>query len=423
MTLGLSISVFAGNLNENEVNAINKLTEQSTEIKLDEKYINQLRNHFYSDGIDLTKNEVESFLEYTQKGMKAFNKYKEEGIEFDTVSDAYINLEKAGAIVGIYLEYDSAANCFYGIDYVGHMVIDSQPIIKDTDQEDDETDWNISIEIIFAIAVSLCILGLYANARRWNRKIRKKHDKEYEEDDEDEDEMEVANRKTRKARLQTLSYRSVKQVLKYFYIPIIMGLIVVAIGFAYTQVNVDLRESFFNSFINTQPLYTQNNDNFVPTNIKEEEQETQINADSFSWPSYGDRYGTLECEKLEIKAPVYYGDRGSVLVDGAGTYIGSAIPGMQDTILIGAHDTTYFAGLENVEKDDEFVFTTEYGIYKYKVIDIKIYDKDKYAEAYDLTSEKEQLVLYTCYPFGKLNGTKTERMFVYLDKVSGPELN
>ena len=29
---------------------------------------------------------------------------------------------------------------------------------------------------------------------------------------------------------------------------------------------------------------------------------------------------------------------------------------------------------------------------------------------------------YTCYPFGKLKGTKEKRMFVYLDKVTGPDI-
>lgn len=420
MVMGLSVSVFAGNLNENEVNVINKLTQESTEIMLKEKYINQLRNHFYSDSVDVSKKDSDSFIEYVKKGMESYNKYKEDGLEFDTVSDGYINLEKAGAIVGIYLEYDSAANNFYGVDYEGHIVIDPLPIIKDTDEA--KTDWNISIEIIFAIVVCLCIFGLYANAKRWNNKIRRKQEKIYEEAEED-DEMEIANRRTRRARLQTVSYRSVKQILKYFYIPITMGLIVVAAGYVLSQAGLEIRESIFANFVNTQPLYTQNNDDFIPVDTTEDKQEAQISVGSISWPKYGDRYGTLECDKLKIEAPVYYGDRGSVLVDGAGTYIGSAIPGLNDTILIGAHDTTYFEGLEDVVKDDEFIFTTEYGIYRYKVNDIKIYDKDKYDDAYDLTAGKEQLVLYTCYPFGKLNGTKDERMFVYLDKVSGPELN
>lgn len=419
-TLGLSVSVFAGNLNENEVVIINSLENISEDMGVKDQYINQLRNHFYSDSVDLGKGEAEDFVKYIKKGLESFNECKNEGMDFNTASDAFINLEKAFDIVGIYLEFDSAQKNFYGIDYVGHMVIDPMPIIKDTDEEDDN--WNVSIEVIFALAVCLCLLGLLANARRWNSKIKKRQQKRYEEEDEDEDEMEVANRKTRKARMQTMSYRSVKQVLKYFYIPIVMGLIFAGVGFLLAETEGDLRKSLFNTFINTQPLYTQNNDNFVPVEVEEDKQPNKISSLEFNWPKYGDRYGTLECDKLEINAPVFYGDRGSVLVDGAGTYIGSSLPGMNNTILIGAHDTTYFEGLENVKKDDEFVFTTEYGIYRYKVTDIKIAKKEDFDKSYNLANDKEQLVLYTCYPFGKLNGTKEERMFVYLDKVNGPTL-
>ena len=107
---------------------------------------------------------------------------------------------------------------------------------------------------------------------------------------------------------------------------------------------------------------------------------------------------------------------------GAGSYIGGSIPGAGDTVLIGAHDTTYFKGLEQVKKGDVFVFTTEYGIYRYKVSKTAIFDKGKYDEAYNLQQNKEQLVLYTCYPFGVLNGDKSQRMFVYLDKTSGPDI-
>ena len=86
------------------------------------------------------------------------------------------------------------------------------------------------------------------------------------------------------------------------------------------------------------------------------------------------------------------------------------------------HDTTYFKKLEKVKKGQSFEFTTEYGVYEYKVKDIKIVEEDKYDEAYDLSADKESLVLYTCYPFGKLKGTKEKRMFVYLDKVTGPDI-
>ena len=139
-------------------------------------------------------------------------------------------------------------------------------------------------------------------------------------------------------------------------------------------------------------------------------------------PKYSEQYGRLTCDELNISSPVFFGDRSNILEKGAGQYSGSSLPGEGGTILIGAHDTTYFENLENVKKGQVFEFTTEYGIYEYEVTKTKIYDEDMYDEAYDLSADKEQLVLYTCYPFGELNGTKTQRMFVYLEKILGPDI-
>ena len=42
--------------------------------------------------------------------------------------------------------------------------------------------------------------------------------------------------------------------------------------------------------------------------------------------------------------------------------------------------------------------------------------------AYDLTREEENIILYTCYPFGQLTPTPY-RYFIYGEFVSGPEIS
>jgi sortase A len=37
-----------------------------------------------------------------------------------------------------------------------------------------------------------------------------------------------------------------------------------------------------------------------------------------------------------------------------------------------------------------------------------------------LSYQQEKLIIYTCYPFETLVGTKQERLFVFADKISGP---
>ncbi len=421
--LGLYADVYGGELNQNEQYIIDRLSEDSFPAKLEQRYINQLKNYFCRESVSIEKTEGDDFLEYLTAALKEKQEIDAHGMTFDRGSSIYKSFEKAGTSIGLLLEYDSEVNDFYAIDNEGYIVIDTQDIIKNTDSGSQTgQNWNISIEAIFSIAIVICILGIMANLRRWNRKMKRRNKKNYEDDDEDDDELEIANRKTRKARLQTFSYKSVKQVLKYFYVPIIMGLIVVAIGFALSNINKDLRDSISQNFINTQPLYNQDEEGFIPITVKETDQKSTISISNVAWPKYGEQYGSLTCEALNINAPVYFGDRDELLQKGAGSYIGSSIPGAGSTILLGAHDTTYFKGLEKAKKGDEFIFTTEYGIYRYTVTNTVIADEEQYNQAYELNSENEQLILYTCYPFGTLNGAKTERMFVYLDKVSGPDI-
>ena len=56
-------------------------------------------------------------------------------------------------------------------------------------------------------------------------------------------------------------------------------------------------------------------------------------------------------------------------------------------------------------------------------MDIEMCIRDRDDTAYDLLQDKEQLIMYTCYPFEMLVGiTKQERLFVYADKISGLSL-
>ncbi|MBE6818105.1 MAG: class D sortase, partial [Ruminococcaceae bacterium] len=104
---------------------------------------------------------------------------------------------------------------------------------------------------------------------------------------------------------------------------------------------------------------------------------------------------------------------------GAGTYTGSSLPGYGSSILMSAHNTTYFKGLENAKEGDRITVTTTYGIFEYAVRETKVLDADD-ASAVDYFSETEQLVLYTCYPFQPLASVNEQRLFVYCDKVAGP---
>jgi len=149
-------------------------------------------------------------------------------------------------------------------------------------------------------------------------------------------------------------------------------------------------------------------------------QKSTLDQSEIQVPEVDSLYGTISCERIELSAPVYYGDNEEILESGVGNYVLSGVPGEGRPILMSAHDATFFAPLEIIEPGDEIVVTTDYGTYTYSVASTLVAEAtDK--TAYDLTQEKEQLILYTCYPFGQLVGMREERYFVYCDLVASHE--
>lgn len=131
-------------------------------------------------------------------------------------------------------------------------------------------------------------------------------------------------------------------------------------------------------------------------------------------PLAGQQYGEIICEELEFRVPLYYGDSEKELKYGAGTWIGSALPGKEGVSLIGGHDTTYFKALEQVKAGQEIKVKTTYGEFIYHVAGTEV----KKASQFKLEEVKDgtKLVLYTCYPFGAVGETREERFFVYVEE-------
>lgn len=141
-----------------------------------------------------------------------------------------------------------------------------------------------------------------------------------------------------------------------------------------------------------------------------------VNQSEVIVPQQGESYGNISCERIALAAPIYYGDTEECFTKGAGQYTGSGLPGQGKPILIGGHDGSFFAPLEDIMTGDMIVITTNYGSYQYKVTEIKAVEKVD-STTYDLTQQKEQLILYTCYPFGQVIGERSGRYFVFCDRI------
>lgn len=155
---------------------------------------------------------------------------------------------------------------------------------------------------------------------------------------------------------------------------------------------------------------------FVPTGNSS----GTVAAEDVQFPGIDKQFGQLMIKGRKVNAKLFFGDGDIPLRHGVGVYAGSFIPGYGKTTLIAGHNNTYFNGLKRVKKGDIVDIQTSYGNYKYRVTSTAVKNfEDK--SAYDLTANKENLVLYTCYPFDEL-GLTEKRYFVYGKKISGPEI-
>ena len=145
---------------------------------------------------------------------------------------------------------------------------------------------------------------------------------------------------------------------------------------------------------------------------------THIPLSSITFPRYGNQFGELIIPDCGVDARLFLGDGDIALRNGVGIYYGSAIPGYGKTILVGGHNNTYFNGLKYAEAGQTVNIRTSYGNYEYRITKAGV-KKFNDNTAYDLTENKETLIMYTCYPFDEL-GLTDKRFFVYAEYVSGP---
>lgn len=141
------------------------------------------------------------------------------------------------------------------------------------------------------------------------------------------------------------------------------------------------------------------------------------------YPTGNTRYGKIIITPDDnvFDIPLIFGDSNAILRKGAGHYMGSHFPGEGSTILVSAHNNTYFNCLQYLKLGDIITVKTSYGNYKYEVTALRVLDKND-PTAFDLSAKEENLVLYTCYPFNAL-GLTNKRYFVSTKLISGPYIN
>lgn len=143
-----------------------------------------------------------------------------------------------------------------------------------------------------------------------------------------------------------------------------------------------------------------------------------VPSSEITFPLANTKYGEISIENTSVSCPLIYGDNSNMLHKGACQYMGSSFPGFGSTILISGHNNSYFNGLKDAKVGSVIKVSTNYGNYTYRITGTAIKSStDK--SAYDLDSDVENIILYTCYPFNAL-GLTSQRYFVYGEYVSGP---
>lgn len=215
--------------------------------------------------------------------------------------------------------------------------------------------------------------------------------------------------------------KKLKRIMAYIYMPLFFTVIGYGLLWIAAAPIINLAANV-GSMVLAQEVPdfdTKLGDVYVDNGQQPEQQPETVAVSNVTLPVYGEKYGEITCDRIGLNAPVYFGDDNNILRVGAGQYIGTFLPGFGRTIMLCAHNTTFFKPLQIIEAGDIITFKTSYGVYQYQVSRTDVKDHND-STAYDLLQEKEELIMYTCYPFETMVGTKTDRLFVYCEKISGP---
>ena len=157
----------------------------------------------------------------------------------------------------------------------------------------------------------------------------------------------------------------------------------------------------------------------IDINPEREQEPIEIDTDDntlASYPEYGTQYATIEIDKIDLEAPVYYGDTLEILKKGVGHSSGSYFPGEGGSIIYMGHNSKkMFRRFSELQIGNEIKVTTTYGEYTYKIYDMQLI-KETEVDKLPIQKEKEILMVYTCYPFNNI-GYATQRYVVYAELV------
>lgn len=113
--------------------------------------------------------------------------------------------------------------------------------------------------------------------------------------------------------------------------------------------------------------------------------------------SHGGLIGRLEIKRIGLEAMVIEGTDARTLRHAVGHIPGTALPGSSGNTGLAAHRDTYFRPLQDTRENDLIRLTTTRGVFRYRVVSLKIVKPDNVTVLDPIG--RETLTLVTCHPF------------------------
>ena len=131
-------------------------------------------------------------------------------------------------------------------------------------------------------------------------------------------------------------------------------------------------------------------------------------------PVRGDLVGRLDIPRIGISVMVVEGVDGGDLRRAAGHIPGTALPGEAGNVGIAAHRDTFFRPLRAIQRNDTITVSTLQGVYRYRVVSMKVVGPEDIQVLYP--TGRDTLTLVTCFPFNYV-GPAPKRFIVRADRV------
>lgn len=132
----------------------------------------------------------------------------------------------------------------------------------------------------------------------------------------------------------------------------------------------------------------------------------------------GMHFGRLECSRIGLDCPVYYGANRVCLRAGAAASTAYSLPGYGKSTVVTGYNTTVFRNLGQLKKGDLIDFSTNWGHFSYRVTDRQVLTSDASVDV--AVVDKEKLILFCTYPQSPFGNLENKRLYVFCEKASGP---